>query len=278
MITITATGPRALLQDSGRPGFTRLGVGRSGAYDLAALRRANNLVGNALNTVGIEATLGGLRFTVDAPTMMAISGAHCRVPGDEAHWLEPEDTLALGPVGAGARVYVAFAGGVVATSRGDLPMLGSWSTDTLNGLGPAPLVVGMQLTLGDAIGAPAAAGPDADCEGPIRLLTGPRQDWADQPLHRLTDQEWFVDPRSDRVGLRLSGPGITRVVTRELASEPLVRGAVQLPASGQPVIFGPDCPTTGGYPVVAVVHPDDLSRLGQYRPGQRIVFSDSSQR
>jgi allophanate hydrolase subunit 2 len=115
-------------------------------------------------------------------------------------------------------------------------------------------------------------------EGPagltlLELLPGPRTDWLSDPATLATS--WTVSPDSNRVGVRLNGPVLARAashVGEELPSESLVRGAVQLPPSGQPVIFGPDHPTTGGYPVVAVLTEDASDRLAQCRPGDLVTL------
>ncbi len=105
----------------------------------------------------------------------------------------------------------------------------------------------------------------------LELLPGPRTDWLADPAALATT--WTVSPDSNRVGIRLTGAALTREASRmgtELPSEPLVRGAVQLPPSGQPVVFGPDHPTTGGYPVVAVLSEASSDRLAQCRPGDEV--------
>jgi allophanate hydrolase subunit 2 len=103
----------------------------------------------------------------------------------------------------------------------------------------------------------------------LELLLGPRTDWLADP--GALAGEWRISPDSNRVGVRLTGPTLARadaVAGVELPSEPLVRGALQLPPSGQPLIFGPDHPTTGGYPVVAVLSEASNDRLAQCRPGE----------
>ena len=166
------------------------------------------------------------------------------------------------------------------------PVLGSRSTDVLSGLGPPRLSAGMLLPVGAMFperdeGPPTVPGelvsaalPAPDDRPPtLELLPGPRTDWlADAGALATT---WTVSPDSNRVGIRLTGTVLDRSPSRvgaELPSEPLVRGAVQLPPSGQPVIFGPDHPTTGGYPVVAVLTEAASDRLAQCRPGDRITL------
>jgi allophanate hydrolase subunit 2 len=103
----------------------------------------------------------------------------------------------------------------------------------------------------------------------VRVAPGPRAGWF---AGGVAGAAYTVSPHSNRVGARLTGPVLTRVRDDELPSEGLVLGAVQVPADGQPVIFLADHPTTGGYPVIAVVHPADLPLLAQARPGTTVVF------
>jgi allophanate hydrolase subunit 2 len=98
-------------------------------------------------------------------------------------------------------------------------------------------------------------------------------------MEALLTQPWTVTADADRVGVRLAGPRLDRAgdpqggtSVRELPSEAVVRGAVQVPHSGQPLVFLADHPTTGGYPVLAVVVDDDTDVLGQLRPGDRVRF------
>jgi allophanate hydrolase subunit 2 len=105
------------------------------------------------------------------------------------------------------------------------------------------------------------------------VLPGPRRDWLESAAwSALTTQEWTVTPDSNRVGLRLAGPRLTRARTDELPSEGLVAGAVQVPPDGAPVLFLADHPVTGGYPVLAVVASADLSAAAQLRPGDTVLF------
>ena len=104
----------------------------------------------------------------------------------------------------------------------------------------------------------------------VPLLPGPRDDWfTDEDI--LVGSDWIVSDRSDRIGMRLSGPRLShRTPGRQLPSEGCVRGAIQVPPNGLPVILGPDHPVTGGYPVIGVVADQGLDPLAQVRPGQRI--------
>lgn len=284
MIVVENTGPLALLQDLGRPGFAHLGVSPSGAADRSALRLANRMVGNAERAAAIECLGGGLTVrsasllwvvVTGAPTEVlvndAVTGSHSSIP------LRPGDRLAIRPPRHGIRNYLAVRGGFKAPRT-----LGSRSTDLLSGLGPPPLTNGQEL----ALKRPRRRLPDTGLAPPnqprktLRVLPGPRRDWFDaEAWQLLLDESWTVSPESNRVGVRLTGPRLPRRRTEELPSEGLVRGAVQVPASGQPLIFGADHPVTGGYPVIAVLTDRDADHAAQLRPGERVRFTlDSSTR
>ena len=279
MIEVVAAGPLTTVQDLGRPGHARWGVGVSGAADRGALRLANRLVGNDAAAAVLEVTVGGLQVQAGRTLLVAVSGAPAPVtvdgraaPFDAPLTLRPGQVLGLGNPAVGLRSYLAVRGGI-----GVPPVLGSRSTDTLSGLGPAPLRPGDVLP----VGALAAAEPVVDVapvgapssRPVLRVLPGPRRDWmAPTAWTALTTEDWTVSPDSDRVGLRLAGPRLDRARTDELPSEGLVPGAVQVPPDGAPVLFLVDHPVTGGYPVLAVVTTDDLPAAAQLRPGDRVRF------
>jgi biotin-dependent carboxylase-like uncharacterized protein len=268
------------VQDLGRPGYAHLGVPRSGALDLPALRRANALVGNPAGAAVLETTLMGCAFRLPAGGLVAVTGAVAEVTvdgtaaGREVAVDVPAGGLVeIGRTTAGVRSYVAVAGGIAVP-----PVLGSRSTDTLSGLGPPRLRNGDQLPLGrpgDAGTAPAATAPGTapelagDIVLPVRL--GPRDGWfTAEAVETLLATAYTVSPNSNRVGARLAGAALARAAAGELPSEGVVLGAVQVPADGQPLIFLADHPTTGGYPVIAVV--TDVTALAQARPGSTVRF------
>ncbi|GAA2743794.1 biotin-dependent carboxyltransferase family protein [Kitasatospora cinereorecta] len=278
-VRILHPGYGATVQDLGRPGHTALGVSPSGAADRRSLRLANRLVGNPEDAAGLEILLGGTVLVVDHHATVALAGAPCpaRVDGRPVGpyapiRLAPGQQLALETAAEGLRVYLAVRGGLDTP-----PVLGSRSTDTLSGLGPARLATGDMLPVGRRTdGWPAAdLAPQRPChaEPLLRIVPGPRDDWfTPDALAALCGGPYTVTDQSDRVGMRLAGPTLERSVPGELPSEGTVLGALQVPPSGQPILFLADHPVTGGYPVIAVVHEDDLPLAGQARPGQRIRF------
>ncbi|MDI3406543.1 5-oxoprolinase subunit C family protein [Streptomyces cavernicola] len=273
------SGALTTVQDLGRAGHAHLGVPRSGALDQPAARLANRLVGNADSAAVLETTLSGCALRPRRNVTAAVTGAPCpvTVDGRPVAWGAPVRVpagalLDVGAAVAGVRSYVALGGGIATE-----PVLGSRSTDLLSGLGPAHLADGAVLPLGAETGRHArvdtAPQPAPPAELVLRVTLGPRADWCTpQSLKTLTTRAYRVSPASNRIGLRTEGPALERAITGELPSEGLVSGAVQVPPDGRPVVFLADHPTTGGYPVVAVVREADLWAAAQAVPGTPLRF------
>ncbi|MET7987196.1 MULTISPECIES: biotin-dependent carboxyltransferase family protein [unclassified Streptomyces] len=278
-LAVVRAGALTTVQDRGRPGHAHLGVPRSGALDAPAAALANRLVGNSAGAAVLETTVDGCALRPRSPVTVAVTGAPCpvRVDGRPVAWGAPVRVpagalLDVGSARAGLRSYVAVSGGVAVD-----PVLGSRSTDLLSGLGPPPLTDGTVLPLGS----PGALHARVDvvphrappAELVLRVTLGPRDGWFTGPaLRTLTTRGYRVSPASNRIGLRTEGPPLERAVPGELPSEGLVLGAVQVPPDGRPVVFLADHPTTGGYPVIAVVRPADLPAAAQAVPGTPVRF------
>jgi biotin-dependent carboxylase-like uncharacterized protein len=282
-LRVLDTGPLTLVQDAGRPGLAALGVGRSGAADRGAHALGNRLLGNRPDDASLEVLLGGLALQAeggdawvavtgaDVDVLVVTSGGTSRPAGlSSVVRLHEGDVLRLGMARAGLRAYVAARGAI------DVPaVLGSRSTDVLSGLGPDPVAAGDVLPLGPVtedwptIDLAPVPTPPGDTVV-LRAVRGPRDDWLED-AGALVGSTWHASDRTDRVGMRLTGGVLRhRWTDRQLPSEGTVRGAVQVPPSGEPVIFLADHPVTGGYPVVAVLLDEDVDRAAQVRPGQRV--------
>lgn len=281
-LRVLATAFPILFQDEGRAGQARQGVSGSGALDMGALRRANRAVGNPSGSAALEITLGPVRLRADRPMVLALTGAGEARLGDEVvapgmpFAVDTGDEVLIASPAAGMRSYLAVRRGFDVR-----PVLGSAATDTLAHIGPAEITGGMSLALAEgdssAVGM-AEMQPDLPRPGDLVELPvtlGPRTDWfSDQMVQHFLAQEWLVSPQSSRVGIRLEGAQpLTRGDNAELPSEGTETGAIQVPHSGQPVLFLADHPLTGGYPVIATVLPEALDLAGQIPPGARIRFS-----
>jgi biotin-dependent carboxylase-like uncharacterized protein len=306
-MTVLRTGPMTVLKDAGRPGHAGQGVAPSGAVDRSAYARANALVGNPAGAAVLECTLGGLRVRFDEPATVVLTGTDAVLSVDRTR-TGIEEVVRV-PAGAevtvtmprrGLRSYLAVRGGFAVP-----PVLGSRSTDQLAGVGPARPAPGDVLPIGPspedlssaepapgephpagpapephparpAPGEPSSAGPVPGWEydGPLEVDLGPRDDWfTAEAVETFLTAEFTVSPASNSVGLRLDGPALSRSRTDELPSEGVVRGSVQVPPDGHPIVFQADHPVTGGYPVIAVLTPAAADRAAQARPGAKIRFA-----
>jgi biotin-dependent carboxylase-like uncharacterized protein len=280
-LTVVAPGPLALLQDLGRPGLAHLGVSPSGAADRTALKLANRLMGNDEGAAAIEVTFGGLHVTVQQLTWVVVTGAPTQVVVNETPTsshntiaLQPGDHLRVDAPPEGLRNYLAVRGGMRCAYT-----LGSRSTDVLSGLGPEPLRAGQVLLIGKA----QAPLPDTSLAPPnqpaksLPLWPGPRRDWfTGRSWRRLVESAWTVTADCNRVGVRLGGPPLIRKIGSELPSEGLLRGAIQVPPSGLPLIFLADHPVTGGYPVIAILAERARDHAAQLKPGDKVRFELAS--
>ncbi|MGA8978056.1 MAG: biotin-dependent carboxyltransferase family protein [Pedococcus sp.] len=280
-LEVHEVGALSLVQDLGRPGRASLGVGPSGAADRGAHTLGARLLGQDPHLASIE-VVGGLAVRSVGSITAVVTGAQCPVTvggrpvGTGAPFLVRDaQLLRIGRPTAGLRCYLGVRGGIAV-----VPVLGSRSRDTLSGLGPAPLEAGDVLPVAAPVGQPGGellvdvAPVAAPATGPVDLdlLPGPRLDWLADPA-RLTSPTWTVAADSDRVGVRLDGPALVRSGPSgagEVPSEGIVRGAVQVPANGLPVVFLTDHPVTGGYPVVAVLTCAACDFAAQLVPGQAV--------
>ncbi|WP_211881233.1 5-oxoprolinase/urea amidolyase family protein [Pseudarthrobacter albicanus] len=298
-LRVLSPGVQSLIQDLGRHGHSGLGVSAAGALDRASLRRANRLVGNAPGAAAVETVAGGLRVQAVGDQVLAVAGAPSHLGIESPSDPEPGESgesgeagqrrtapmatpfalldgeiLSIGAPESGFRSYVAVRGGVDAA-----PVLGSRSTDTMSGIGPAPLAGGGVLAAGPDTESGVVGDPELQPDFPgtgvsvLDVVPGPRADWFDQAaLDSFCGQDWEVTPQSNRVGMRLQGTPLQRSRTGELPSEGTVAGALQIPPEGLPVLFLADHPITGGYPVIGVVVDSQLDRAAQIPIGARIRF------
>jgi biotin-dependent carboxylase-like uncharacterized protein len=282
VIELLRTGMLATVQDQGRVGYGHLGVPRSGAADQTSYRLANRLVGNPESAACLEFTLGGgaIRFHRACGVVVTGAPAPLRLGGrpiamNQWAYAAAGDVLELGAPDYGLRTYVAVAGGITVPA-----VIGSRSTDTLSGLGPPQLKAGQRLAVGHGKTAPTAwpdvvvAPVPGSCEVTLGYWRGPRDDWfTADALARFESAAWHVTAHSDRVGARLSGPPLHAKGGDQIPSEGMVLGSIEIPASGQPIVFLADHPATGGYPVIGVVEPEDVAVLAQTRPGSTVRFT-----
>lgn len=270
-LVVVEPGLQTLIVDGGRPSTRNLGVPLGGAADRMSWMLANLLVTNPATMPALEFCLAGPILEVRSTITVALVGApfewfrnDARLAPNRSIQCVAGDRLRIGSTHRLARGYLAVAGGISA------PMVleSQSSFDRL--------ARGDVLTCGSATVKERAISwlaDDQDGAVHLRALPGAQVDWFE--LDRFFGPSIEVTPTSNRMGIRLSGEPLRRP-KRELVSEPVAPGAVQVVNDGQCIILGVDGQTIGGYPKVAHVIGADLDRVGQLRPGDRVVFELAS--
>jgi biotin-dependent carboxylase-like uncharacterized protein len=264
-LEVVAVAGLATVQDGGRAGRMHEGVPPGGALVPELLACANAGVENATTDAGLE-VIGALTLVARAELCAATERGDARRLAAGESW-----TIAS----RGGRVaYGAVRGGVdvppVLGGRGTLLAAG------FGGLDGRALRKGDVVRVGHGASTPAPASPPTllPADAAVRLVAGPDGDRFDESaLECLLATTFHVSPRSDRMGVRLLGPTLRRVGGDAGASAPMVRGAIQVPGSGEPIVLGPDHPTTGGYPVIATVVRADLGGLMARPVGAGVRFA-----
>ena len=278
-LEVLRCGPGMSVQDGGRRGFRRFGVSVAGAVDLRALAFANALAGNPPDTAAIEVALIGAAFRIGEGEILlatspglalAIDGEAVR-PGSAVR-AGSGASVTVGPLRGRVYGYLAVAGGIRTA-----PEMGSRAVHARSGVGGRPLRPGEHVPC-----APAPANlplwrlpePAAGGEEPIRVVPGPQEDrFTAEALETFLGSVYRVEPRSDRMGVRLAGPRLTHLRGYNIVSDGVLPGSVQVPGDGQPIVLLADCQTTGGYPKIATVISADLGRLAQIPPGGSLRFA-----
>lgn len=258
------------VQDAGRPGQLQFGMPSSGPLDPDTFSRANLAVGNDAREAALEIPLG--RFVLRAKGNVVLS-----LDGDKAQRLQDGERFEV-PENENAVRYMAFHGGI------DVPLtLDSRSTLLVAGVGGfsgRPLRKGDVVSIGNRstrdpreMGAAPLIAPDMEETAAIVIDPGPHlARFPDDALDLLTSSTYTISKFTDRVGMRLDGPKIPRIGGDAALPVPMIRGAMQIATDGTPIVFGPDHPTTGGYPVLAVVRSSSWGKLARRRAGSSIRF------
>ncbi len=264
-LRVVQVGFATTVQDRGRPGLAHLGVPRAGAVDRQTHDLMNRLVGNPPEAATIE-TMGALVLEALRPLVVASSTDASR------HTIAAGTRFRVDVPPGSVWAYLAVRGGI------DIdPVLGSRSHDTLGGVGPAGLDVDAVLPVGPDPGTTLAVdhAPTRGSAGTrVRIWDGPQHDWFIGGTQCLVRRSWRITSELSRVGVRLEAGEFDRSTRSQpqMQSIGLTPGAVQITPAGEPIVMLANHPTTGGYPVIAVVEPTDLAQIVQTRPGSLVQF------
>jgi allophanate hydrolase subunit 2 len=265
-LKVLAPGLHTLVVDFGRPRCRSLGVPVGGAADRFSLALGNALVGNPPDAAALEISLTGPTLQADCELACVVYGAPFELFSDrrpltagKTFTLQPGEELRIGSTAEKVRAYLCIRGSI-----------------------DAPEILGSRSLL-----VPLDAGAELHCQpgvtstrffleptwsrdpGALRVVAGPQAAWF--RTEALYQQSFTVTPSSNRMGLRLRGTRL-EVPRREMVSEPVCPGTVQVTHDGQCIVLGIDGQTIGGYPKIAQVISADLDVVGQLRPGARVVF------
>jgi 5-oxoprolinase (ATP-hydrolysing) subunit C len=276
-LTVLSCGLGTSLQDAGRFGLQRYGVGTSGAFNRLDLRALHALLG--VNTAIEFLMMGGVFSYHGAPRLVALAGDATLHINDQ---LIPPLTCALINDGVMLRVGVARSGNsmMLGVAGGfDLPLdLGSHSFHLRGGLG-------IYLKAGDILALNASENrelcnlqPYKEETGAFRVVLGPQDDYfAQDVIEQFLTSPFTISNEADRMGFRLTGAKLTSDKGHNIVTDGVATGSIQVPGSGEPIILMVDRQTTGGYPKIATVISSDLTRLAKHRPGDTLHFKAVSQ-
>jgi biotin-dependent carboxylase-like uncharacterized protein len=281
---VERSSPFIQLQDAGRFGVRHLGVSQSGALDWISMYWANWLLGNALDAVVVEITLGNFDLRCEQHGCLALAGADLGATLDgeplqpwRSFVVRQGQQLRFAQPRLGARAYLAAPGGFSAS-----PVLGSCSSMAREQLGGLrgdgkPLAVGDRLQWAHSVAAPRSmdAGliPRFAPSPRLELVMGAQiGDFSGRSLFDVFNSNWKIDTRADRMGMRLLGPRL-QVLRSTTISEGIPLGAVQVPPDGQPIILLNERQTIGGYPRLGALTPQAVARLAQCLPGEQLQLA-----
>ena len=276
-------GLMTTVQDGGRRGYQRFGLGVSGAVDVHAFTYANILVGNTHNEAVLEVTLLGPTIEFTSPAVIAVTGGDlgalingAAIPMYRALQVQKGDILSFGTPKSGCRAYVSFAGGLAIT-----PIMGSRSTYIKANLGGYE---GRKLEKGDEIAfrKPGTCPPNLPWRVmephvfsgsyTVRVLMGPQEDrFTPKGIETFLNKPYTVTNEFDRMGYRLTGPKIEHVTDGNIITDGITFGAIQVP-NGEPIIMLSDRQTTGGYAKIASVINVDMPMVAQCKAGDTLRF------
>ncbi|PXW79170.1 allophanate hydrolase [Blastomonas natatoria] len=282
-LTVLKAGLQSSIQAAPFRGLRKLAVPSGGAADGLSLALANRLVGQPLDTAAIEITLGPAEFRADRALAVAVTGAPCQVQinGEEAEphqtlHLNAGDTLSIGRVWAGCRVYLALSAAIRVPE-----VLGTRSTligAGFGGLNGRALADGDVLALGEdggdtpALVTPAELQPFFGHGFVLRVVAGPESDRLALGMAALARKRWRVSSRSSRMGLKLQGNAIDLNSAAPIRSGAVFPGIIQCPPDGLPYLIGCEGQTTGGYPRIGQVIRADRHLIGQLAPNATMML------
>lgn len=286
MLEVVIPGLISSIQDLGRKNQMHIGVSHSGALDQLSFHLANRLVENPANTPALEIIMPPAIFTIHKDCWIALTGSFCSASLDnKVIWFgrrtqaKKGQTLKIGPIPRGLCCYLAISGGFTAPS-----LMNSSATDIKAGFGGhtkegSTLKKGDHLAFGESY---CKINQDVGIKLPfwdntLRVITSAEySQFTPKSQQSFFEQDWIVANSSNRMGFRLQGKPLNRIERTDILSQGVVRGVIQVPPNGQPIILAAEAQTTGGYPRIGTIIQADLWKLGQAGINQTLKFKPCS--
>ena len=283
---INRAGINTTFQDKGRNNLYHLGIPFSGAMDNRNYILSNKLVGNNLNSPVIEFAYQGpslkyfgdtIHFSITGDVNFKLKKGNNEIDGNcyETYSLNNEDEIDI--ISTNRSVYGYFAVG------GDFELNFQWNSCSINTKSNIGANNGKKLNIGQRINLKKINENQLKKKihytnnkiENIRVLKGTNFNYFSEKAKKFFfENEYNVSKLSDRMGMRLEGPKINNMVDTNIKSEGLLKGVIQVPADGNPIIMLSDHGTIGGYPKIAVVVSADYDKVVQLPPGAKIKFKE----
>ena len=283
---IIRAGINTTFQDLGRKNLYHIGIPFSGAMDNRNFLLANKLVGNKLDSAVIEFAYQGpllkfngskINIAITGDVIFKVRKDNNEIEGNcyETYQLEHGDEINILSTNKSVYGYLAI--------NGEFDIKFQWGSCSINTKANIGSNEGKKLDNGQKIGI-TKINPNLEKKKishfnskieNIRVIKGTNFDYfSEEGKNNFFEKEFIVSKLSDRMGMRLEGPKIENIVNTNIKSEGLLKGVIQVPGDGNPIIMLSDHGTIGGYPKIGVVVSADYDRLVQISPGSKIKFRE----
>ena len=283
---IVRPGINTTFQDRGRDNLYHIGIPFSGVMDNRNYLMANKLVNNKLDAAIIEFAYQGphlkytgekINFAITGDVIFTIKKDDIEIEGKcyESYQIESGNEINIISTNKSVYGYLALGG--------ELNIEFQWNSCSINTKANIGSNNGKKLDFGQKINL-RKINTNQDVKKinyintkieNIRVIKGTNFDYFSENGKKIFyKKEFIVSKLSDRMGMRLEGPKIENIVNTNIKSEGLIKGVIQVPADGNPIIMLSDHGTVGGYPKIGVVASVDYDRLVQISPGSKIKFKE----
>jgi len=287
---ILRPGINTTIQDAGRNHLYHLGITVSGAIDQRNYKLVNNLVNNKLNDATVEFAYqgpllklnnGNINFAITGDVFFNVIRDNSKIEEGKCYQnynLKDGEQIDIISTKKSAYGYLAVSGGFVLEETWK-----SFSINTKAQIGPNN---GKKYSINEKIFIKEAnlkndknkkINYKNSFNNVVRIIKGTNFDYfSNHAKNIFLNEEYSVSRLVDRMGMRLDGPNLENIVNTNIKSEGLIRGVIQVPADGKPIILLSDHGTIGGYPKIATVISADLDKVAQFTPGTKIKFKEVS--